>query len=115
MATISAVQVGPDATGVITVTWETLTATNNVGEAVRLPTHMDKTVTATGTFGGAVTLNGSNDGANFFVLSDQGASDITGTAAYIAVVAENPLWIRPAAAAGVTDVDVILVCAPRNR
>ena len=117
MATITTKQVGPDNTGVITFLWETITSTNSDGQAVRVPSHTDKTVQVTGTFNGAtLTLQGSNDGTTWADLTDQAGSDLDFTAAGLAVIAENPIWIRPAQTNGsLTDVDVFLVCAPRNR
>jgi hypothetical protein len=55
-----------------------------------------------GTFGtgGSISLKGSNDGTNYFVLTDQGATAITKTAAGISAVAEKPLFVRPEVTAG---------------
>ena len=109
---------GPDRDGVIVLTWETLSNTDQTGAAVRVPSHADKCVTATGTFGGTISLQGSNEDppVNWHILSDQAASAISLSAAGIAQVAENPLFIRPAQTAGtVSDVDVIVVCSPRNQ
>lgn len=116
MASIVPTMSGPDNMGVITITWEAISNTNQDGVAVRVPSHMDKTVTFTGTFGGTIALQGSNDGTNYMTLSDHAGTDITATAVGIALVAENPLFVKPIqTVATLTDVDCILVCAPRNR
>ena len=111
---------GPDARGVVIVTWETLTTTNTDGAPALVPGYPDKCVQGVGNFSGSasVALQGSNDGTNWFACSDQAGTDIAMTAATIgAVVAENPLYVRPLLSSGdgSADVDVILVCAPRNR
>ena len=62
----------------------------------------DRSVTFTGTFGtgGSVQLEGSNDGANWFVLSDPSSTTIVKTAAAIEQVLELSLYVRPRVTAG---------------
>lgn len=111
---------GPKASGVVIVTWEELTTTNSDGAKAVTVTHSDKCVQAVGNFSGDATLvlQGSNDGTNWFTLSDQSGTEIALTTGDLgALVAENPLYIRPSLSGGdgSADVDVLLVCSPRNR
>jgi hypothetical protein len=89
--------------------WANLVASES-GLPVEIPEYNDKTVSITGTFGGAVTIEGSNDGTNYVGLKDA----ITGTAISatsngIFVIKENARFIRPVAAVGVTGVAVSIV------
>ena len=61
-----------------------------------------KSVQVTGTFGagGSVSLEGSNDGVNWFVLTNPGATALTFTAAGMAVVVEATRYIKPVITAG---------------
>jgi hypothetical protein len=76
--------------------------------------YVDRTVAITGTFGvgGSVTLQGSNDGSNWFALTDMQANAITKTAAGMELVMEAPLYIRPLVTAGdgTTSLTVTLFC-----
>lgn len=65
-------------------------------------------VQMTGTFGAAVTLAGSNDGANFVTLKDTSGADISLTAAGLVDFSTAALYIKPVEA-GVTDVDVTVI------
>ena len=89
------------ATQVWLYTWAAL-ANGDSGKPISIVDFPDKTITFTGTFGagGSVTLEGSNDGTNFFPLKDPSGSAITKTAAGAAVVVEHPLQIRPHVTAG---------------
>lgn len=92
------------------LTWETM-GNDDTGTAVKIPGAADKTVTVTGTFGGAtVTLQGSNDNTNWFTLTDPQGNDIAFTAAGMEIIMENPLWIRAITVGGSgTDVDVLVL------
>lgn len=81
------------------------------GEAATYPDYGgDATVTFEGTFGvgGSITLNGSNDGVNFYPMTDPQGNAITKTAAGMEVVEEAPLYIRPNVTAG--DGTTLLQC-----
>lgn len=103
---------------VLKITWETLTTTNNQGIPLSIPKFIDKTVTFTGTFGagGTVRLQGSNDGTNWYELSDVRGGAISRTNAGIDVLQENPWQIRPflANGDGTTDIDVIVIARLNN-
>lgn len=98
--------------------WETLTATNNVGERVFVGHLPSKSIQVMGTFGGPVTFRGSNKpdpdvtvAADWFNLTDPTQTTISFTAAGGKEVMEQVLWVSPAAAAGVSDVDLYLLAA----
>ena len=108
MATIS-LQIGADNQAHSSlIKWETLTATD-VGEARVNTYYNDRTVSVTGTFGGTVSIQGSNDGTNWFTLTDNSGLALEFTAAGMKLIAEAPLYIRPSAGSGVSDVDVIIL------
>lgn len=94
-----------------TITWEGITEADS-GTPVIIPELEDKTVQTIGDFdaAGAITLQGSNDGTNWFSLTDEGTTAIVMTAATAGHrIYENPLYIRPLATAGTAvDMDVII-------
>lgn len=101
--------------GAILLTWEALGNADD-GAGYALPFAADLTVQAIGTFGGAtVTLQGSNDGTNWFALTKKGGTSAANfTAAGGASVNENPAFIRPASSGGTgTDVDVTVAIHAR--
>ena len=107
MATITAQITNHDDTS-ITVLWETLTATNNVGSNFIPPAgYKLGAVNIVGTFGGAVTLAASADGTNFGTAEDCASVAVSATAAAFFNMggATARAW-HPTAAAGVSDVDV---------
>lgn len=83
------------------VLWDGL-LNGDVGAAVEIPDFSDKTVTFEGTFGtgGTIVFQGSNDGSNWYSLTDGQGNAISKTAAGIEAVAENPRYIRPSVTAG---------------
>ena len=107
-------------TKVVTYTAIAASANNVAFEAPEYPT---KTVQATGTFGGTVTIQGSNDplalsspaSAVWFTCTDGSpggsAADITYTAAGANIIGENPRFMRAISGVSVSDVDVIFNCS----
>ena len=94
-----------------TITWETLTTTDPTGTPAQWCEYDKRCVSITGTFGGAtVTLQGSNDGTNYFTLTDQQTVAISKTAAALEQVNELPLLVKPVVTGGdgTTDIDVII-------
>lgn len=66
--------------------------------------------------GGSVTMEGSNDGVNFFALTDQQGNAITKTASALEVIEEVPRFFRPNCTAGDGTTDItITLWARRNR
>lgn len=74
----------------------------DTGEPVELIDYADKTATITGTFGtgGSITIQGSNDGTNWFAMTDAQTSAVTKTAAAMEQLIENPRYVRPNVTAG---------------
>ncbi|CAB4165266.1 hypothetical protein UFOVP821_32 [uncultured Caudovirales phage] len=87
--------------GVQLVTWSGL-LNGDDGAPVELPTHADRSVQVTGTFGasGNVNIEGSNDGTNYATLSTPASVALAITAAGIKAVLELPRYIRPRVTAG---------------
>jgi len=86
--------------------WETVTG-DDVGEALLLPRGGTiTTVHVIGTFGAALTLQGSVDGENWFTLVDMNGNDVSFIAAGAAEISTAARAIRPSAASSVSDVDV---------
>ena len=124
MATITAVKQDPPMEGACALwLWETLTATNNVGARVACGHRPGKSIQVVGTFGGAVTIRGSNlvnpdvtVATDWFNLTDPTQTLISFTAAGGKEMLEQCLWLSPAAAAGVVDVDAwVLLTSARSR
>lgn len=98
--------------GITSIIWEGITESDS-GAAVIAADLFSKTVQAIGDFdaSGAITMQGSNDGTNWFTLTDPTGADVVLTAATMGVIImENPLYVRPTATAGTSvDMDVYLV------
>ncbi len=105
-------------TGTDTVTWAAMAASVN-GQAWECSNYPDKTVQCFGTFGGTVTMQGSNDprvitdaaNAVWFSLTDKYGNAITFTAAGAKLITENPRFIRPSNGSGITATTVIIQAA----
>lgn len=82
-------------------TWTGL-LNGDTGAAVEMPEYGDRTVQITGTFGvgGTLVLQGSNDGTNWFSLTDPQGNLISKTAAAGENVMETPRYTRPIVTAG---------------
>lgn len=82
------------------ITW-TL-ANGDTGEPLEGVDFADRTVQISGTFGaaGSCTIEGSNDGAAWFALTDPQGNAITKTAAGLEVIEEGPRYLRPNVTAG---------------
>lgn len=89
------------AAGVYLYEWLAV-ANGDQGAPIETFNLVDMTVTIDGTFsvGGSCTLQGSNDGTNFYALTDPQGNAITKTAAGLEQVTEAPRYIRPAVTAG---------------
>lgn len=88
---------------------------SDTGIAFEYSKHPTKTVHVIGTFGGTVTIQGSNDprgltdpgSAVWTTLTADGTNALTFTAAGMKTIHENPRFIRAITGSGVSDVDVI--------
>lgn len=99
MATVTPTRSNDVGTGdgsVVQYTW-TLTSSNRDGLPVEMVEWADRTLTATGTWGGAtLTLQGSNDNTTFLTQSNAaGGSAATLTADGMITPIEAPRYFRP--------------------
>lgn len=96
---------------VVVITWEGLIGTADDGSAVGVADLIDLTVQVVGSFttSGAVTMQGSQDGATFGALVDDTGSDIVLTDSTVMLIRGNPLQLKPNGTAGTAaDMDVII-------
>ena len=96
-------------------TWAAM-ANGDTGAPVNFPGNADKTIQVTGTFGagGSATLQGSNDGVNYFALTNPTGTVIALTANGISAVTEACQFVRPAATAGDGTTALVAVVFARN-
>lgn len=96
-------------------TWNPLTNTNQDGNPIGYASNGMGGVTfqVTGTWGasGALVVEGSNDGVNYFTLNDQNNAAITMSANGIKTVRDAPLWIRPRVTVGDGTTSLVVVAA----
>lgn len=112
MATINA-QITENEDGSISVLWETLTNTNNVGSAYQPPAGygLDQ-VLFSGTFGAAAVLQTSPDGTNFNTGEDVASAAMSASAAGVFNAGgQKARAFRPSVGA-VTDVDCTAYFSP---
>ncbi len=96
------------------ILWETI-GDDDSGAPVEMPGAADKTVTMVGTWASAtLTMQGSNDNANWFSLTDPQGNAIALTADGMEVIMENPRYIRVLEAGGSGTVDVDVHCLARS-
>ena len=96
---------------VLRVTWPAVTEADTC-TPVSFPAWCERTAQVFGTFGagGAVTMQGSNDGTNFATMNNRQGAGIVVTAAGLATSQDLPVWVRPLISAG-TGVSVSIVLA----
>lgn len=101
MAIITATQAVFDNNPGLLVTWTPL-ANGDTGSPVQAGAWRDASVQVHGTFGtgGSVTFQGSNDGSNWFALTDPQGNAITKTAAALEQISEIARYVRPSVTAG---------------
>lgn len=95
------------------VTWEGLGGEDD-GAPLEMPGWADRSVQITGTFDtGTCTIEGSNDGTNYELLTDGQGNDISKTSADLEGVAEITRYLRPhvTGGGGSCDIDVTVVIA----
>jgi hypothetical protein len=81
-------------------TWLDL-AGSDVGDTLEHTAWSDRSVQFTGTFdSGTVVLQGSNDGTNWFTLTDPQGNAISKTAAALEAVSELTRYVRPSVSGG---------------
>lgn len=85
-------------------TWTGLTTTNADGNPINYASNGMGGVTfqVTGTWGtgGALVIEGSNDGVNYYTLTDQANAALTLSANGLKTVRDTPMYIRPRVTAG---------------
>ena len=85
------------------------------GARFESPGWADRSIAFTGAFGGAtVVLEGSNDGTNYFTLTDPQGNAITTLVALLEAISENTRFIRPRSSGGVASAIVATLFARRN-
>lgn len=96
------------------VMWANLVNLGDVGAYVQRPDYADRSVQVTGTFaGGTVVIEGSNDGVNFYTLTNPAGSNLSFTSNGLLQVTEACAYIRPHCTASVSSVTVTM-CARRS-
>lgn len=83
------------------IQWTGLLNTDD-GTPFEGPGSNDRSIQFTGTFGagGTIILEGSNDGTNWFTLTDPQGNNISVTAARIEQISELTRFVRPRVTAG---------------
>lgn len=83
------------------ITWPSL-ANGDDGAPIQMPGSADRTIQFDGTFGsgGAVVLEGSNDGTTYYTLTDPAANSLSFTSAGLKSVTEVTRYMRPRVTAG---------------
>lgn len=83
------------------VTWTGL-ANGDDGDPIQMTGSSDRTIQFDGTFGtgGTIILEGSNDGTNYYALTDPQGNNISKTAGSLETVVELTKYIRPRVSAG---------------
>src|SRR5687768_11534989 len=119
MATITATKAPYDGNiNLFKVTWSSLTTTNDVGEGIELQTFMDRTVQLKGTLGtgGAVTMQGSNDGGTTWgsLTDPQGNALVLDAVGELEAITELPELIRPKVTAGDGSTDLTVIVFMRG-
>lgn len=110
MATISVVTLESEIPFTRRYFWEAM-GDDDVGEPISVINSPDGSVQVTGTHGGAeFTLEGSNDGINWFTLVDPFGNNVSLTDEGLVMFLPRVWMIRPMTAGGSgTDFDVILL------
>jgi hypothetical protein len=105
----------------VVVTWNFLGTNNDSGNSVsdEIMTYMDRSVQVSGTYGGAtVVIEGSNDGAAWFTLTDPFEDALSfATSDNLMAIVEPVKYIRPtiSSSSGTTDLDVTLLAVGGRR
>lgn len=101
------------AQSVAKATW--VLADGDVGLPIEMTEHADRSVQVDGTFGGGtVTLEGSNDGTNWFTLRDPQGTDLSFTSASLKQVMETTLFTRSNLTGGVSVSVNVTMCLRKS-
>lgn len=102
----------------VIMAWTPLIAANAVGDAKEWIHGRDRSVQIEGTFDSAtVVLQGSNDGTNWYTLTDPQGNAISKTSAALEQISEATRYIRPSvsSAGGSTSLTVTVFAAGGGR
>lgn len=115
MATVNFTRQSPAPHNVHVITWANFTESDTCIDYVA-PGAADKTFTVVANYGtlGHVTVEGSNDGVNYFPFTDPQGNAIDKTANSMEVLEENPLFLRPRVTAGTGVTATVVLCARSN-
>jgi len=84
------------------ITWSDLQG-GDTGSAVKVANWTKKSVSVSGTWTGvSATIQGSNDGVNYYALTDEQGSGVSFTANAFKTIGPNPLYIKPVVTGGVS-------------
>mgnify|MGYP000043478708 CR=1 FL=1 len=112
MSTIQLTKTPSGNTRTIVATWPGL-ANGDDGEPIKFSQYADKSVQVTGIFGsgGALLIEGSNNGTDWAPLSDPQGNELNFAMAKIEMVTEATLYVRPRVTGGdgTTNLSVILL------
>lgn len=98
----------------LTVTWTM--DTGDTATAVSYAEFADRSVQVEGNDGGGtVTIEGSNDGANYHTLTDAQGNALSLTAPALEQVTESTVWIKPVLTGGAAGSIVVTLFLRRNR
>jgi hypothetical protein len=88
--------------GFTIIAWTGLIASGDVGDTQLYPEFADRSVQVSGSFGtgGAISLEGSNDGSTWATLRDPMGDALLFTGADIRAVLEATRYVRPRQSAG---------------
>src|SRR3990167_10220983 len=95
-------------------TWSGM-ANGDTGEPVSFSDYTDRTISITGTFDGAVTLQGSNDKSTWVSQKDSAGTVISDTSNDGNLIGTNYDWTRPSVAAGTTANNKVMINAVRRK
>ena len=85
----------------VVANWTPLANSGDIGQAIQRVDISDRSVQVTGTFAGAtIVFEGSNDGVNYFTLSNPAGTALSFTAAGFMQVNQPSAWVRPHVTAG---------------
>lgn len=96
-------------------TWQNL-LNGDEGASFELPISNDRSIQVSGNFGvgGAVSLQGSNDGISYFSLADAQGIALNFTTGKIEIILELTRYIKPVVTGGDVDTDLKVVVLARR-
>ena len=94
----------------VVATWASIAAGDTINPVgPPYADYSDRSVQLEGSFGGTVTMQGSNDGSNYQSITDPQGNAIAKSAGAIEAISEATLWVRPSPGVGVTATNITLV------